>query len=645
MNDIELELAISWVAGRDYQASIRSPYGRGTRPFSLTEGSTILADPETGSPDAQRDVQRRVPAADLSPLALLRAQGMELSRLVFGGDNEAPFKKCLDEAEAKQAWLRIRLIFRKAPAAADWPWEALVVPWSGQFLANQPRVSIERLFEISQKPRLPWRTATDSLRILVVGASPTDMTKVSVDAEKRRMARAFKDAGVPVEIKGADSPATLSKATSRKAPYDIVHVVCHGDFEDNQGGVWLIGGADRQGSRISSGELPGFLKRPSALVFLNVCHSGRSSRDPFAGLAEALIRAGSLSVVAMRRPVSDEGAVLLAQTFYQHLARGETVAKSLAEWREASPRDDADWAVPVLYLADDDFPVWTQPPAEPAVDEKRGRWKRILRRWWKPAALAGASLAAAAITWYAWPAPPCPRPTVISDRRCPDLGDFDLSLAFIEQGAFEQGSDTGFDAEKPVHPVTLTADFCLGVFEVTRGQFARATGKRPSARTAWLPQEKVYWPDTQTFVEAISRRFPETHCYLPTEAQWEYAARAGRRGDEPRSSPEPANCEGEGDPFVEASCVGSFPANAWGLYDMKGNVWEWTQDRDSRYPATALVDPRGPEVGQERIRRGGSYANPPSNCRFTTRNGLQPTRKQQAAGFRIACDPVGIAGK
>lgn len=368
MNEIELQLWILWISGREYQASIlRSPHGLGTHRFVVPENSSLWADEEAGTSEDARNVKKRA-AWEPSPLRLLQIQGSELFRLVFAGENLEPFKKCLADAEANRVRLRLRLTFQNAPAAADWPWEALVVGWTGQFLANMPKVSFERVLGLEQRAVVPPMATNGYLHILVVSASPSDMTRLSVIREKSRILAAFKQAGVSIKVRTATSRATLGKVTASKVPFDLIHVISHGDFADNEGGIWLEDEL-KEGSRISSPELPAFLRKPAALVFLNVCDSGRGAHDPFAGLAEALIRAKTAAVVAMRRPIGDEGAVKLAQTFYQHLAQGLTVATSLAEWREASSRNDADWAVPVLYLAGEDFAI-SRPSAANVESEK-----------------------------------------------------------------------------------------------------------------------------------------------------------------------------------------------------------------------------------------------------------------------------------
>lgn len=643
MGSIDLELRIIWQSGRQYQALIiRSPHGVGTHvPFTVSEGSSLLAEPEGGDSELSRDLRPKKPQADLSPLELLKKQGAELFGLVFQGENREPFQKCLKDAQERGEWLRLRLSFKDAPAAADWPWEAMVVEWTGQFLANMPRVSFERTHWL-ENPTIPASVAHEAvLRILFVGASPKGQAPLRVLKEQRLVAKVFRQAGVPVKPKNATSRKTFDKMTASKIPFEIIHVTCHGDFENNEGGLWLEGLLEG-GDRLSSPELSGFLRRLPALVFLNACHSGRGAHDPFAGLVESLLRAGTAAVVAMRQPISDAGAVQLAEGFYQHLAGGETVARSLAKWRETSSRDDADWAVPVLYLAGEDLSVWVPPPVP--IPEPQPPPPRPKRHWlWIALAALVAGAALGLWSWLDPPDPVCEKPSVKSDPRCPAPAGLDLPMVFIQKGSFDQGSTTGEKDERPVHPVTLTQDFCIGAFEVAQGLYARVMGlAEVPVPQANFPVESATWDNAKQFAQKLEERIPGAGFRLPTNAQWEFAARAGLTGDEDPATAAAANCSGRsaGDPYRHVSAAGCFQKNAWGLYDMKGNVWEWVEDWEEPYRVGPVEDPRGPATGEAKIRRGGSYKSVPRNCRISTRNGVQPERKQEAAGFRIVRDPV-----
>ncbi len=154
----------------------------------------------------------------------------------------------------------------------------------------------------------------------------------------------------------------------------------------------------------------------------------------------------------------------------------------------------------------------------------------------------------------------------------------------------------------------------------------------------------------QRFIRRLNAQNPRRHFFLPTEAQWEYGARAGGAtlfsfGDDASELHRFGNClRGKGDPegghgaLVE---VGTLEPNAWQLYDMAGNAQEWVADRFERYDGTsAVVDPQGPSEGDQRVRRGGSFKTKAAHCRPSWRAGSSPTYRKDDLGFRIAATPV-----
>jgi formylglycine-generating enzyme required for sulfatase activity len=195
------------------------------------------------------------------------------------------------------------------------------------------------------------------------------------------------------------------------------------------------------------------------------------------------------------------------------------------------------------------------------------------------------------------------------------------------------------------HEVTLTKGFYLGKHEVTQGQWEKVMGPNPS-RFKWVtfPVETVSWDDTMLFCQKLTQmekaagRLPEGWTYtLPTEAQWEYACRAGTKtaysfGDE--ITPKQAN-------FSEAKIgkttpVGTYPANTWGFHDMHGNVWEWCSDRLGDYPDGSASDPVGPSVGSARVFRGGCWDNGGRGMRSAFRYGDTPDFRYSILGFRLS---------
>ena len=218
-----------------------------------------------------------------------------------------------------------------------------------------------------------------------------------------------------------------------------------------------------------------------------------------------------------------------------------------------------------------------------------------------------------------------------------------MQLKLIPAGTFTMGE--GDDA----HQVTLTQSFRIGVHEVTQEQYERVMSSNPSHfKGPQNPVEQVSWNDAVKFCEKLSA-LPEEKAAgrvyrLPTEAEWEYACRAGTTtkysfGDIEGALGDyawyRANSGGK------THRVGAKRRNPWGLYDMHGNVWEWCRDLDGDYPSGAVTDPTGAESGSTRVCRGGSWLDTAGNCRTANRSGYSPSAQNPVTGFRVTCVPSG----
>ena len=236
-----------------------------------------------------------------------------------------------------------------------------------------------------------------------------------------------------------------------------------------------------------------------------------------------------------------------------------------------------------------------------------------------------------------------------------------MEFANIPAGKFLMGSPATEKERSPnetQHEVTLTQGFRMGVHEVTQAQYEQVMGKNPSHfKGATLPVETVSYDDALAFCQKLSDLPAEKAAgrkyRLPTEAEWEYCCRAGTStpfhfGNELNGTQ--ANCDGNNPygttkkgPYLEkTSPVGSYPANAWGLYDMHGNVWEWCQDWYGDYPKQSVTDPRGPEVGSFCVNRGGSWIYEAALCRSAYRYWNDPSLRGSWLGFRLALSSTGI---
>jgi formylglycine-generating enzyme required for sulfatase activity len=228
-------------------------------------------------------------------------------------------------------------------------------------------------------------------------------------------------------------------------------------------------------------------------------------------------------------------------------------------------------------------------------------------------------------------------------------GGVRLAMIYIQGGSFRMGSPSGesgrWDDEGPVHTVELDG-FWMGKFEVTQAQYRTIMGTNPSSfKGDNRPVENVSWNDAMAFCRKLSSKTGKTFT-LPSEAQWEYACRAGTTGPFAFGnclSTSDANYDGN-NPLSGCSKgtyrkstwdVGSGRANGWGLYDMHGNVWEWCLDWYGDYTSGTKRNPVGPGSGSIRVGRGGSWGSLARLCRSALRNRLTPSLTSGNLGFRI----------
>jgi formylglycine-generating enzyme required for sulfatase activity len=222
-----------------------------------------------------------------------------------------------------------------------------------------------------------------------------------------------------------------------------------------------------------------------------------------------------------------------------------------------------------------------------------------------------------------------------------DLGKgIKLEIVLIPAGKVMMGSpvsEAGRTNNEKQHEVTLTKPFYMGKYEVTQEQWEAVMGYNPSqVKGAKLPVTDVSWEDCQEFIKKLNAKTNGGY-RLPTEAEWEYACRAGTTtaysvGDSLTKSD--ANIDGD-----SKKAVGSYKPNAFGLYDMHGNVWEWCEDWMADYPAGALTDPKGPGTGTSRVLRGGSFDRVASIARSSFRYYDAPSLRYYSYGFRLAKTP------
>ena len=213
-------------------------------------------------------------------------------------------------------------------------------------------------------------------------------------------------------------------------------------------------------------------------------------------------------------------------------------------------------------------------------------------------------------------------------------------MVLIPAGKFVMGSpkkEKGRDDDETQHEVTLTKSYYMSKYQVTQEQWEAVMGKNPSGiKGAQLPVTDISWDDCQNFIRKLNG-LTKSKYWLPTEAEWEYACRAGTTtaySFGAKITPKDANYDDSklGKP-VE---VGRYNPNAFGLYDMHGNVWEWCEDWKADYPKGAVIDPKGHTTGTGRVLRGGSFIVNGSSACSSYRNSLSPAYRSRINGFRLA---------
>ena len=239
------------------------------------------------------------------------------------------------------------------------------------------------------------------------------------------------------------------------------------------------------------------------------------------------------------------------------------------------------------------------------------------------------------------------------------MGSRDSAAEVARRCAMPNAQAGWFHDEHPRHKVTLTSAFYMAVHEVTQGAYEAVTNPKPGKNASKKkvddypaefrgtnnPVGKVSWSDGEKFCKTLSKRDARKYA-LPTEAQWEYACRAGTVtpfcfGE--TISTGQVNYHGDytygkgrkGKNREKPLPVGSLPPNAWGLYDMHGNVSEWCVDRYGEYGSAGESDPKGPAEGRNRLLRGGSWRSYPGACRSAFR--LRSDARSYNIGFRVYC--------
>jgi formylglycine-generating enzyme required for sulfatase activity len=658
--DFEIEIGLG--QGREYPLAARSPAGeaRGVLHFPFDE---LM-------------LENRL---DKLKIALLRSAGKR--RLILSPEEQAVqdfgaalfdallsaeirsrYDVSCEQARQQDKGLRIKLRIQP-PELAALPWEYLYDPRQGEYLCLSTQTPLIRYLEIPQPP-LPLELLPP-LRILGMCASPAGLPELEIEREKGRLEKAT----APLQRRGRVEIHWLEGQTwrdlqraLRSGPWHVFHFVGHGRF-DPVSGEGQLALADEAGRLCPLGATP--LARLLAdhrslrLVFLNACEGARASpQDPFSSLSAVLVRRGLSAVLAMQYEITDRAAVELCQAFYEALVDNLPVDAAVSEARKAvslSLPNSLEWGIPVLHLRAPDGVLFSvQNKVEDIgqkTDESRlakdGRepvepWKTTAPETRQPPAAEPAD------------------PNLLTVTLAPGMT---MDFVRIPVGEFWMGSDKQKDVladdnELPQHKVELP-EYWMAKTPVTNAQYqAFVQASRHSAPQHWqggkIPQDKeqhpvvyVKWEDATAFCQWASQASGQKIA-LPTEAQWEKAARGTDGWIYPwgDAAPDANRCNFEMD-VKDTTPVGKYSPQGdspYGCVDMAGNVWEWCADwfdekEYSRRAKSQVHDPQGSASGSYRVLRGGAWVHNGRFVRCARRVRDTPSLVFNDVGFRPARSP------
>ena len=315
---------------------------------------------------------RRVESA---PVTAAKDIGSRLYNAVFADAVHECLRRSLDHARDENAQLRIRLRLSDCPELANLPWEMLYDQGDDWFIALSNMTPVVRYIQLPDPPRALHVTLP--LRVLVIRSEPADYPRLDLEAEWAQVAAALSeltDAGAIAFTELASPTMSDLRRALLRDSFHVLHYMGHGGFDEQNGGVLLF--ADRTGHSVpvTAGDLGVLLRDHTSmrLAVLNACEGARSDpADPFAGVADTLVRRGIPAVVAMQYEFSDDAAIEFAPALYGALAAGLPVDAAVGEARKAvytvSPLE---WATPVLYLRAADgqlFDITQETPHPPAA--------------------------------------------------------------------------------------------------------------------------------------------------------------------------------------------------------------------------------------------------------------------------------------
>ena len=668
---------------QNYRAKVtHSPTGQASHSFTLPFSKIELENFILKTSQNRSNVRSMsLGSIDLQSVEMM---GASLFDCLFTDDIAERYRTSLVLAKSQKKGLRIRLGFSDAPTLIDIPWELLFDSDNKLYIALSSHTPVIRKLDLAHLPTM--NQVEGCLEILVMISSPKDHPPLDVDREWDRINQATHALQETKRIALTRiEPSLLSlQRKVRQGDFHIFHFIGHGGFsQTGNDGVLVLEDANQKGDLISGQQLGAILHDESSLqlAFLNSCHGGRTSvADPFAGVGQALLQKGMPAVIAMQFEITDEAAINFSSEFYNALADGYSIETAVTEARKMiyASGNKLEWATPVLYTSIESGVLLSnkvgvkllnteikttpskqsehpKPPRSQPLREFSGLLKWLI--------LLLLILSVSVYCWYLVGKEK-------EDHTFPNAlilpGTNNLTLRKIPSGSYLMGNDsTKSNNEKPAHIVTFDKHFWMSETEITFDQYDTYVKDVRANRlpddhnwgTGSRPVIKLTWDEAKGYANWLSRKNDHSlQCRLPSEAEWEYAARAGSArkyswGDTP--SHDKANYgtdkspndgfAGSYDKWINTAPVGSFPANKWGLRDMYGNVWEWVEDTyQENYNGAPNNGEAWVKDGEKRNRvvRGGAWDSTSYALRSTYRHKWNQDGTSRMLGFRIVCAPL-----
>ena len=609
MDYLDFELEVRPLGGRQYKLIvIRSPAGE-TRaeaifPLDTLQLENSLLKVEVALSRSSHSKRKVLTEEETA----VQTFGRHLFDFLFPRPVYALYQNSLASAKQQDKGLRLKLRLAD-PALSHLPWEFL---HDKDYLCLAHETPLVRYVELE---RTVSPLAVDApLRVLGVLGADWGAHKLDMAREKARIGRALADlqADGLLEIEWLERPTwrDLSRALRRGA-WHIFHFVGHGGFDTYKDeGFLLLADEEGQAKRFYATELGRLLSqhRPLRLALLNACEGAKGGRDLFSSTARILMEKGLPAVLAMQYEISDTAAIEFARTFYETLAEGLPVDRAVSEARLAMSfafSQTMEWGIPVLAMRAQDGYLFGQPAAH--LKARSNDFSR--------------------------PTPPNKTLEEAGTTKVVTTNVLGIEWVEIPEGEFWMGDDNGRDNEKPCHLVNLPT-YWIAKTPITNAQyqqFVQATGH--SIPEHWengqIPKGKenhpvvyVSWDDGMDLAKWVGAQMGET-VLLPSEAEWEKAARGGLVLLNGQQNPLPKRNYPWGDSFDKNNCNTSesgikdttpvdkyrFGASPYGVLDLSGNVWEWMRSLYKPYPYVAGDGREDLQLRDSRGLRGGSWYN------------------------------------